>query len=147
MQVNINNQTSFGMKSINPVNLPRGMEKLFDKAKPEVMQIGHVATHCSVIKGSGIRKIIVLAHLGPDPQGNSLIGRAIGRVFSKKGLLKLVQRASNELNQMFIDFKLPANPSKKDLDFSPFDSFVSDEGSIAEGLKSAATPTRTKVLN
>lgn len=123
MQVNNNNQTSFGMKNIITYGLSRRMEKLVTKVKPQALRVGHVATDCVISPANGFRKVLVQVNLGKGG-ADCLIGNAVGRVFSKNGLLKLIQRANNELNQIFIDFRLSANPSKKDLNFQVFDCVV-----------------------
>lgn len=132
MQVNNNNQTSFGMKKVTAQGFSRRMEKLIAKTEQEALQIGHVAADCVITPAKGYRNVSVQVGIGNGK--DCLGGEAVGRVFSRKGLLKLIHRANNKLNQIFIDFRLRANPTKEDLVFELTDDFLI-AGDKEKGLK------------
>lgn len=58
MNVNNNQQTSFGMRSVT-VEGPRRFVKSIERLKPEIMNIGSTECDCKIIKGEKLNEVLV----------------------------------------------------------------------------------------
>lgn len=112
MQVNNNNQTSFGMKYVNTYGASKRIEKLVDRARPDALKIGHGAAKCDINREGRWGKISIRVTFGePDTTIYGVI--KTGWVFTRKGLLKLISRTHARACELLVLTKLPKNPPKE----------------------------------
>lgn len=104
MYLNNTNQTPFGIGSITPIEVTKGMAKKIAKIKGKIYEIGHPASDCLIYQG-GKRGKVVVKVLTQTSDNTYTTGSAIGKPLTNKGLLKLVLDANNQMNQRFIDQK------------------------------------------
>lgn len=115
MQINNNNQTSFGMKSISTYGLSSRMKKLVDGTRPKILEYGHPAAQCGINRDFGfwgfLGKVSVGVTFG-DPASYTLGRTTTGWVFKPRGLMKLVARAHAGASENVVMAKLPSELPK-----------------------------------
>lgn len=103
MKVNICSQnTTFGMQNIQRFNLSPRVDKLVDAVEQDIMCMGLPSTKCEIHEVGPLGKILVVVSNALD-WNFPVNGTPLGRPIVPSGVIDIVDKASHESSQKFMD--------------------------------------------
>jgi len=98
---NITNQTNFGISHVGVTSPDKRFINLVKSAETEIKAINSSDPICEIFdQDLGLVLVMVIAK---DVCNSVISGGSKGIALTKKGLLKLVNEANNQMNQRFFD--------------------------------------------